>query len=290
MEERIREITLEHLLPALESGSFDFIADFAGKVPMDVISELVGVPRGRPGRAATPGRPGAPPRRRRLRRAGRRDGGRAQPGRLLPGHGRPAAAVAHRRPDLRPARRRDRRRQADRRGGRGLPLPHGGGRQRDDHQAARQRLVLGMAEPRRTGQAVRRSDPGAPVGGGDAALRHLEPDAAAGPPPTHRDPGHDHPRRRPGPAPGRIGQPGRAGLPRPRPLRPRPRHQGPRQLRQRAPLLHGGPAGPPRGPDRPERAGVPGGRLRRRPGRHRAGPLDQRAGSRRPAHHGDRCR
>jgi cytochrome P450 len=45
MEERIREITLEHLLPALESGSFDFIADFAGKVPMDVISELVGVPR-----------------------------------------------------------------------------------------------------------------------------------------------------------------------------------------------------------------------------------------------------
>ena len=45
MEDRIREITLEHLLPALESGSFDFIADFAGKVPMDVISELVGVPR-----------------------------------------------------------------------------------------------------------------------------------------------------------------------------------------------------------------------------------------------------
>jgi len=44
MEARIREITLEHLLPALERGSFDFIEDFAGKVPMDVISELVGVP------------------------------------------------------------------------------------------------------------------------------------------------------------------------------------------------------------------------------------------------------
>ena len=44
MEDRIREITLEHLEPALESGSFDFIADFAGKVPMDVISELIGVP------------------------------------------------------------------------------------------------------------------------------------------------------------------------------------------------------------------------------------------------------
>jgi cytochrome P450 len=44
METRIREITLQHLEPALESGSFDFISDFAGKVPMDVISELVGVP------------------------------------------------------------------------------------------------------------------------------------------------------------------------------------------------------------------------------------------------------
>ncbi len=45
MEDRIREITLEHLEPALERGSFDFISDFAGRVPMDVISELVGVPR-----------------------------------------------------------------------------------------------------------------------------------------------------------------------------------------------------------------------------------------------------
>ncbi len=44
MEERIREITLQHLEPALERGSFDFIEDFAGKVPMDVISELIGVP------------------------------------------------------------------------------------------------------------------------------------------------------------------------------------------------------------------------------------------------------
>jgi cytochrome P450 len=44
MEERIREITLQHLEPALERGTFDFIEDFAGKVPMDVISELIGVP------------------------------------------------------------------------------------------------------------------------------------------------------------------------------------------------------------------------------------------------------
>lgn len=44
MEERIREITLQHLLPALELGTFDFVEEFAGKVPMDVISELMGVP------------------------------------------------------------------------------------------------------------------------------------------------------------------------------------------------------------------------------------------------------
>jgi cytochrome P450 len=44
MEDRIRAIAVEHLDEALERGSFDFIADFAGKLPMDVISELVGVP------------------------------------------------------------------------------------------------------------------------------------------------------------------------------------------------------------------------------------------------------
>jgi hypothetical protein len=44
MEPRIREIALEHLEPALERGCFDFIADFAGRLPMDVISEMVGVP------------------------------------------------------------------------------------------------------------------------------------------------------------------------------------------------------------------------------------------------------
>jgi cytochrome P450 len=44
MEDRIRAIAIKHLECALERGSFDFIADFAGKLPMDVISELVGVP------------------------------------------------------------------------------------------------------------------------------------------------------------------------------------------------------------------------------------------------------
>jgi cytochrome P450 len=45
LEPRIRQLAIEHLEPALERGSFDFIADFAGLLPMDVISEMVGVPR-----------------------------------------------------------------------------------------------------------------------------------------------------------------------------------------------------------------------------------------------------
>ncbi|MGV9408411.1 cytochrome P450 [Nocardia sp. NPDC003693] len=44
MEARIEELTREHLEPALERGTFDWIEDFAGKLPMDVISELMGVP------------------------------------------------------------------------------------------------------------------------------------------------------------------------------------------------------------------------------------------------------
>ena len=45
LEPRIRELTREHLELALDQGSFDFIGDLAGKLPMDVISELIGVPR-----------------------------------------------------------------------------------------------------------------------------------------------------------------------------------------------------------------------------------------------------
>ncbi|WP_330254081.1 cytochrome P450 [Nocardia sp. NBC_00565] len=44
MDNRIHALTLEHLEPALERESFDWIEDFAGKLPMDVISELMGVP------------------------------------------------------------------------------------------------------------------------------------------------------------------------------------------------------------------------------------------------------
>jgi len=44
LEPRIREIAISHLDPLVGSGGFDVIADFAGKLPMDVISEMLGVP------------------------------------------------------------------------------------------------------------------------------------------------------------------------------------------------------------------------------------------------------
>jgi hypothetical protein len=44
LEDRIGELTRHHLDAALAEREFDFIADFAGKLPMDVISELIGVP------------------------------------------------------------------------------------------------------------------------------------------------------------------------------------------------------------------------------------------------------
>jgi hypothetical protein len=45
MEPHIRQLTREHLDVALAGDDFDMIADLAGKLPMDVISELIGVPR-----------------------------------------------------------------------------------------------------------------------------------------------------------------------------------------------------------------------------------------------------
>ncbi|KAA9156541.1 cytochrome P450 [Amycolatopsis acidicola] len=45
LEGRIAELTREHLDAAMEQNEFDFIAEFAGKLPMDVISELLGVPQ-----------------------------------------------------------------------------------------------------------------------------------------------------------------------------------------------------------------------------------------------------
>jgi cytochrome P450 len=44
LEPRITAISGQYLDAAVERGSFDWIADFAGKFPMDVISEMLGVP------------------------------------------------------------------------------------------------------------------------------------------------------------------------------------------------------------------------------------------------------
>ncbi len=44
LEPRIREIAIQHIEGFVERGACDFIADFAGKLPMDVISELIGIP------------------------------------------------------------------------------------------------------------------------------------------------------------------------------------------------------------------------------------------------------
>lgn len=46
LEPRVRELTRQHLGPALERREFDFVGDFAGLLPMDVISEMLGVPTG----------------------------------------------------------------------------------------------------------------------------------------------------------------------------------------------------------------------------------------------------
>jgi cytochrome P450 len=44
LEERIRELSRKYLRAALAEDSFDFVAGFAGLLPMDVISEMIGVP------------------------------------------------------------------------------------------------------------------------------------------------------------------------------------------------------------------------------------------------------
>ncbi|MEU4231134.1 cytochrome P450 [Nonomuraea sp. NPDC026600] len=44
LEPRIREITRGYLAAAIDRGTFDFVTDLATPIPVDVISELVGVP------------------------------------------------------------------------------------------------------------------------------------------------------------------------------------------------------------------------------------------------------
>jgi cytochrome P450 len=44
LEPRVTAIAVQHLDAALQSDDFDYVEEFAGKLPMDVISELMGVP------------------------------------------------------------------------------------------------------------------------------------------------------------------------------------------------------------------------------------------------------
>jgi cytochrome P450 len=45
LEGRIRKLTLDYLEPALDRREMDFVRDFSGNLPMDVISEMIGVPQ-----------------------------------------------------------------------------------------------------------------------------------------------------------------------------------------------------------------------------------------------------
>ena len=45
LEDGVRRLAVEHVEAAVERATFDFVADFAGLLPMDVISEMIGVPR-----------------------------------------------------------------------------------------------------------------------------------------------------------------------------------------------------------------------------------------------------
>ena len=218
------------------------------------------------------------------------DGGGTDPGRLLPGDGgRPAAATPGR-PDLGAARRRDRRRPAHRRGDRrpsssswwwpatrrppSCWATPGTGAGATPTQRAKP-----FADPRRVPDWVEET----------LRYRHLQPDAAAG------DRASRCELHGTTIAEGErvlllVGSANRdeLGLRRPRAATTSTADTpGPGQLRQRAPLLHGGAPGPARGPHRAGRAGVAGGRLRRRPGRRSSASTPSTCGARRPADDGD---
>ena len=168
---------------------FDWIADFAGRLPMDVISEMMGVPEAD---------------RDEVRRLAdlvvhREDGVHD-----VPEAGMDAALdlVVYYADMLE-----QRKKQptddltsallaAELDGDRltdeeiiALPVPDGRRRQRDDHQAARPRALPPDPPPRAARRGLRRPGratgrPGRAVDRGDAALRHLQPDARA--PPARR--------------------------------------------------------------------------------------------------------
>ncbi len=287
MEDHIRAIALEHLEPALERGTFDFIGDFAGKLPMDVISELVGVPRVD---------------RNEVRRLAdlvvhREDGLLDVP----PAGMEAAIGLVSYYQEMVDERRRSRR---DDLTSALLDAELDGDKLTDEEIIAFLFLMVVAGNEtttkllgnawywgwRNSDQRAKPFEDRARVDSWiEETLRYdtssqmlLRVTRIAHDRARSRDPP-----RQPGPVAGGLGQPGRDGLPRRRPLRPRPRHQSTGQLRQWPALLHGSAHGPARGPYRSDRTGRPGGHLRGRSVRDRAGPLHQRAGAGRPADHGD---
>ena len=152
---RIQQLTDRYLSECLDlgrdGGEFDWITDFAGKLPMDVISEMMGVPE----------EDRAEVRRQADIVVHREDGVYDVPPPAMDSSlwlvGYYQAMVDQRRrapsDDLTSALIEarlggGRRRTAHRRGRHRLPLPHGRGRQRDDHEAARPRALPPDQAPR----------------------------------------------------------------------------------------------------------------------------------------------
>ena len=261
LEPRIRALTAQHLEPALERGTFDFIADFAGKLPdgRDLRDDRRA--RRRPGRGAPAGRPARPPRGGRARRAARRAWPRRSswsattPTWSPTGAGRPAD-------DLTSA----------------LLAAEVDGDRLTDEEIIGFLFLMVVAGNETTTKLLGNAwywagrnpderakpfaDPGRIPDWVEETLRYDTSSQMLARTVTgrRRPPRRGGARGRPGPAARRLGQPRRAGVRRPRPLRPRPADatQQLASFGSRPALLPRRVAGPARGPHRAGGAGGAG--------------------------------
>ena len=167
---------------------------------------------------------------------------------------------------------RDRRASPHRRRGHRLPLPHGRRGQRDDDEAARQLLVLGMATSRASGPSRSPISTRIPDWV-EETLRydtssHMLARIAVSDVELH---GVHDPRGWARAAARGLGQPRPSSVRRSRPLRPRARHQPDGELRHGSSLLPGRVAGSARVPRRARGAAEPDRWLRDRRSDERCG-------------------